>query len=300
MKLFLLLLTTICLTACKNADDAVALIKNVANMAKSQSQSDINQKQERPTQTSLGYTLPNYPTSLTHSSAQTFQTDLVFTPSKKQVLYFDAAGKHTKSAQKGGYYREILGKTSDGRIVAQDMYQDSKTLQTAPFIFTLNGDIHSFETDKNTDSTVIQFDETGNLTNIVEYREGKAVSPYYVYHNGKLLSQLMPEHNNQMVSYYEDGKTIAHFINSQIDQTYEVFFRPDGSAIVETTTEKTKNKIVAFGAWDAQGKPISNKKEWEKTIKHAELDAALARTKMVLAFLQKEQENQVDTASATN
>ena len=71
------------------------------------------------------------------------------------MLYFDAEDKPAQQAQAGGFYREILGKTADGRVVAQDLYQDSTTLQTAPFVFTAHDDIRNFESDGNTDSLLV-------------------------------------------------------------------------------------------------------------------------------------------------
>ncbi len=113
-------------------------------------------------------------------------TTLDYTPQKDgQTWYFDANSAPVASASPGGYYRKALGKTADGRLVAQDYYQDSHSPQTAPFILVKDADPHDFDT-TTADSKVVWYRKDGSIRAIQQYKNGEAVSPLYTYHEDRL------------------------------------------------------------------------------------------------------------------
>lgn len=290
-KLIILLLTAGLLTACKNADDAVNIIKGVAGIAKG-TQAAKGEQVPAPKIESFGYKLPEFPESLVNSTAQTFKTDIQYTPGKKQIIYFDEHGKVQNTLQPQGYFRELLGKTADGRWVAQDFYQDSKVLQTAPFIVPKTGDIRSFDAEGNMDGLHIHFDRAGNLDSIVNMENGKQASPMYLYEKGKLLAQFPIGEGSRFAAYYEDGKTIAvifDFPQGMEKEGKMTYFRPDGSAIGEISQKDGKPQNII--SWNATGE-VSKSKDLV-----AEFEAAENRMKYVLSRLVAYGEND-GTASA--
>lgn len=263
------------LAACKNAEDAVALVKGVAALVKGSSGS----AQEAPPQAaSFGFAPPAYDPAQQGDSVKNFKNTLEYTAANKQTLYFDRDGKYADKPQPGGYYREIIGKTADGRTVAQDFYQDSGLLQTAPFAFTRNGDLNSFEADGNTDSRLVQFDRQGRLSAVMEYKDGKAASPSALYGGGKLLAQMKTQ-PDIVAAYYEDGITVA-LVAEEVEtgKTRFTLFRPDGSAISRITVRNGQEQPDEVYLWKADG---SVPKRAEQASLSADAEAAEARFALV-------------------
>lgn len=269
------------LTACKNADDVVALVKGVAAVAKA---GKASEQVAPPKVSDYGYTLPDYPEPLINSTAQTFKSDLVYKPMKKQVFYFDSKYQIATQAQKGGYYREIIGKTADGRMVGQDFYQDSQTLQTAPFVFAANADIRSFDSDGNVDGLLLQFNPEGRVGMVSVYENGRLTTPIAMYEQGKLMAQIRDsgkEDRFQMAVYHEDGKNIAMVMDfKDKGKTSTVaHFRADGSAIGVINREN--GAAQSMHTWNAEGKSVNGKE-----VLH-EVEAIELRRKVVKVVLDK-------------
>ena len=71
-------------------------------------------------------------------TSQTYTSPIAFTPAQtKTVYYFANNGAAASAPSNEGYYRELLGKTAEGKRVVQDFYQSSQTPQTAPFVLCL-------------------------------------------------------------------------------------------------------------------------------------------------------------------
>ena len=106
-----------------------------------------------------------------------------------QTWYFDRDSNPADAASPGGYYRKALGKTADGRLVAQDYYQDSNTPQTAPFILVKNANPHDFNND-TVDSRVIWYRPDGSTYAVQTFQNGKPTSRMNHYLDGRLAAQM--------------------------------------------------------------------------------------------------------------
>ena len=61
---------------------------------------------------------------------------LDYTPGKESITFFDANDRKIARPVESGYFRRTLGKTTDGRTVVQDFWQDTATKRSAPFALT--------------------------------------------------------------------------------------------------------------------------------------------------------------------
>ena len=106
-----------------------------------------------------------------------------------QTFYYDADGKKSAQPAPGGYFRKVVGKTADGRAVAQDFYQDSGNPQTALFILRANASADDFRTEM-ADSPVVTYGRDGAIF-LVNYpvQADNITHRTGVYHEGRLLLQ---------------------------------------------------------------------------------------------------------------
>ena len=79
---------------------------------------------------------------------------ITYIAGEAQTFYYDADGKKSAQPAPGGYFRKVVGKTADGRIVAQDFYQDSGKPQTRMFIQRADAAADDFRTEM-ADSPVV-------------------------------------------------------------------------------------------------------------------------------------------------
>lgn len=197
---------------------------------------------------------PSLPEFSAPSAAEAEQAAFEYTPaSAKPALYFTAGGQPAEQASAGGFYREILGQTADGRLVVQDFYQDIAKRQTAPFVLTAGAELKDFSTDVM-DSKGVWYRPDGSLFYLQDYRNGKETGPATYYEDGL---PLMQTHDMGLRSlfFYNDGKLMAELRvtnpeSADMEQTLTLF-RTDGSAILRAVTRGSAT--VATEAWDAAG-----------------------------------------------
>ncbi|MDO4693838.1 MAG: hypothetical protein Q4A62_04310 [Eikenella sp.] len=197
---------------------------------------------------------PRLPEFSAPSAAEAEAAALGYTPaSAKQTLYFTVGGRPAEQAAAGGFYREILGRTADGRLVVQDFYQDIAKRQTAPFVLSAGAEPKDFSTDVM-DSKGVWYRPDGSLFYLQDYRNGKETGPATYYQDGL---PLMQTHNmgSRSLFFYNDGKLMAELLvknpeSADIEQTLTLF-RTDGSAILRVLTRGSE--AVSTEAWDAAG-----------------------------------------------
>ena len=78
--------------------------------------------------------LPEGWQQIAQQTSQTYTSPIAFTPAQtKTVYYFNSDSQIASAPSNEGYYRELLGKTAEGKRVVQDFYQSSQTPQTDAF-----------------------------------------------------------------------------------------------------------------------------------------------------------------------
>lgn len=188
------------------------------------------------------------------SAAEAEAVNFEYTPTAaKQTLYFNASGQAAEHAAAGGFYREILGRTADGRTVAQDFYQDIAKRQTAPFILKAGADPKDFSSEAM-DSKGVWYRPDGSLFYLQNYQNGKEHGPATYYQDGLPLIQ---SHDAGLRSlfFYNDGKILGELLvknpeSADMEQILTLF-RTNGSAIVRAHTRGQETVSAAY--WDAAG-----------------------------------------------
>ncbi|MDO4643099.1 MAG: hypothetical protein Q4A74_04600 [Cardiobacteriaceae bacterium] len=193
--------------------------------------------------------------------------NLEYSPTEKQTIYFNANGEKSDHPENNGYYREVLGKTEDGRIVAQDYYQNDNKPQTAPFIIVKDADIGDFS-NAVTDSKVVWYRPNNSIYAVQDFHDGKATSRMNIYENGILAAQMeRPEDVNEDDPYiavgamsaglrlfYPDGKLLSIAYTDDY-QYIEYLYRPDGTPILASHMN-LQTGLRNFGTWDDAGNPV--------------------------------------------
>ena len=208
-----------------------------------------------------------------------------------KTWYFDRDSKPTDKASAGGYYRKSLGKTADGRLVAQDYYQDSNTPQTAPFILMKDADPHNFSND-TVDSKIVWYKEDGSVSSIVPMRGGKPQGRQNYYQNGRLIAQsALPDGveedkddpygklANDVRYYHENGHILYLQGESAIEPPYHtIIYDPAGTPLAGLYLGKNPD--------DVEVEHFSDTKEAQDA-----LHAALERRKAIRERIFKEDED---------
>ncbi len=179
----------------------------------------------------------------------------------EQVIYFDEDGKILDAPTAGGFYREVLGKTADGRVMVQDFYHDTKLPQTTVLTIKNGGDVRNFGTSV-LDGRNIWFNKEGGLHSVADYANGSIQGAQAFYFQNKLVGAVMAQ---KMLVFHNDGKILA-VVEADSDAPAVVkttLFRQDGSALVQSRMEG--EKVLSATAWKADGSQIR---------KQAELDVA--------------------------
>lgn len=190
---------------------------------------------------------PNYPVELLSVDSKSYQNELTFTAAAEKTRYFfDKDSNVKEEAVQGGYYRDILGTTVDGKTVAQDFYQDSQTPQTAPFILT-SGKEKDFSTDSN-DGRVIWYSPEGKVTNIAVFEQGKRQSGS-LFFTDKGLAEIDFE-ADKMVFYSTDGKLLSY---TDLSTGQDIFYYYSGKIM---TIFQEKNGKSYYRAWNEAGQEV--------------------------------------------
>lgn len=245
IKIFAAFLAIFGLGACDASDVAQKLAQYIIKNQKAPKHTE----KIAPKQNELGLTAINtLPEHILNATAKSHQASLQYTPHKNvKVYHYTAQGELADAPQISGFYREILGVTADGRTVAQDRYQESQLLQTAPFVLKKDAEDSSFDS-ADMDGEGIWFAPDGSLESYqpFEYLQ-------FQFRNGKLWSQSNTADKTQAY-YHDDGTTVLAHINNA-NHGILTLFREDGGAIVQIHLDE-KQKFRQRFAWDAQGKSV--------------------------------------------
>ena len=227
------------------------------------------------------------------------KTDIAYSPGDEQTWYFNAGGSPVDQATAGGYYRKALGKTADGRLVAQDYYQDSHSPQTAPFILVKDADPHDFDT-TTADSKVVWYRKDGSISSVQTFAGGKAQSRMNIYLDGRLAAQMpRPEHLDEPddpyraageladgIRYYHDNGHLLYLYRRYANESSEILYDRDGKPLA---------------AWRERADAPSA--AWNITDEHSEkrgaLDEAIRRRDHIQQMLEDEDDASPDARAQT-
>lgn len=193
---------------------------------------------------------------------------ITYIAGEAQTFYYDADGKKSAQPAPGGYFRKVVGKTADGRIVAQDFYQDSGKPQTRMFILRADAAADDFRTEM-ADSPVVSYGRDGTIIR-VDYpvQADKSTHRAASYVEGRLLMQDAlppgvsdpddPLRELQGLAeyyryYYPDGRLLSLKTDEKNGDGIRAAYRADGSLLMARGT-KADGKTETW--WSADGKPL--------------------------------------------
>ena len=190
-------------------------------------------------------------------TSKTYTSPIAFAPAQtKAVYYFDSASQIASAPSNEGYYRELLGKTADGKRVVQDFYQSSQTPQTAPFVLKNDADIESFDSD-GSDGRIVWFSRGGDVAQIGDFKQGASDNIIVNVRRGKAV--LAMEKNSQGLTNYilDDNAQIASVVNKQGDTIRAILFYPNGSAMFQGDMTQNQEKFHTAYCWNEAAQPIA-------------------------------------------
>lgn len=261
------------LTGCKGGgvDDVVHLISSLVKLVKLGSSSDSNANAEQhnfvqaPAPETMTVVPPKYAPEILNATAKTYHSPIKYKKGTPRTIYFDAEGKLIPAAVKGGYLRQFLGKTADGREVAQDFYDDGSP-QTSPFIFRQGADTNSFDSSM-TDGWLLHFKRSGELSGVSEYKDGKLFGVSSHYQNKQLVAQMgLIDGVDMMWLLYPNGTVKGQIqFNGKTGEGETLAFREDGSALGSLRISKSGEQTINTTAlWHSDGRSVENLKDGEE------------------------------------
>ena len=210
-----------------------------------------------PKAADAGFPLPDFVPDPAGSTAQTYRPQIPYTPAAKaQTVYFNKNGKAAAIPVPHGYYRVLLGQTADGRNVAQDFYQDSKTPQTAPFTLAKGADIRNFS-EEAIDGISVWFAPDGAVRQAGRFAGGSLQGAMAYYLDGRLVAQTK---NDSQAFYHPDGRSLMAVVrpaDPESGLSAAILYRTDGNAAA-VFLHKDHN-IVSGAVWDTAGREIPPK-----------------------------------------
>lgn len=150
------------------------------------------------------------------------------------VAYFNLDGRVANQKVANGYYRKLLGTTSDNGFIVQDFYSRNDQKQSDPLKITHKEALQVFD-NQHTDSEVTLY-----------YANGARLESS-VYDKGKLVGS--------STAYYPNG-TVFHV--NQFDQGMlhgrSQYFYADGK--LAANLEYVSNRLVNAEGWNKAQKPV--------------------------------------------
>lgn len=232
---------------------------------------DPQQRESVPRVEDLQFKL-EFPPELAQVDAKSFDNDLNYeAASAKKIYYFTREGRELNapgpwpfqqpaqllpsllgdgmprpapSPQPGGYYREILGKASDGSPVAQDFYQDSGNVQTAPFLLR-PGYEADFSSDGN-NGRVVRFNPDGQVIDVGNFKDGQLQGWLMRVADGQYVEAYSPE-NGLLLLLDRAGRPRVAMSQANGRVTY---YYSNGAAMLQIDGSDEQ-------AWDRDGREIS-------------------------------------------
>lgn len=244
MKLYLMIgLMLLGLSACEKTNQAFDSAKHFAGKFISLA---------APKASEIALTLPSVSPNELNLTAQHYARAPAEQPLPVQTVYFDTNGKAASEPSMGGFYREIFGKTADGRWLVQDFFQDTKLPQTAVLILKNDADVNQFDTSM-LDGRNIWFNASGSLHAVADYANGVRQGAQAFYQNKQLVGAVM---DKKMLVFHENGKILAVLEHDEEDASVlkTTLFRQDGSALVQSRMRD--EQVLSAAAWQPDGKQI--------------------------------------------
>ena len=258
-KTTIVLLCALLLSGCRNADDAAALVRTIGalvGLAQSDAKATLH-NQTAPRTADYTLRLPDSWQQIATQNSQSYTSPIAFTPAKeKTVYYFNSDSQIASAPSNEGYYRELLGKTADGKRVVQDFYQSSQTPQTAPFVLKNDADIESFDSD-GSDGQIVWFSRGGDVAQIGDFKQGASDNIIVNVRRGKAV--LAMEKTSQGLTNYilDDNAQIASVVNKQGDTIRAIVFYPNGSAMFQGDIAASGGKFNTAYCWNEAAQPIA-------------------------------------------
>ena len=258
-KTTIVLLCALLLSGCRNADDAAALVRTIGalvGLAQSDAKATLH-NQTAPRTADYTLRLPDGWQQIATQNSQSYTSPIAFTPAKeKTVYYFNNDSQIASAPSNEGYYRELLGKTADGKRVVQDFYQSSQTPQTAPFVLKNDADIESFDSD-GSDGQIVWFSRGGDVAQIGDFKQGASDNIIVNVRRGKAV--LAMEKTSQGLTNYilDDNAQIASVVNKQGDTIRAIVFYPNGSAMFQGDIAASGGKFNTAYCWNEAAQPIA-------------------------------------------
>ena len=258
-KTTIVLLCALLLSGCRNADDAAALVRTIGalvGLAQSDAKATLH-NQTAPRTADYTLRLPDGWQQIATQNSQSYTNPIAFTPAKeKTVYYFDRDSQIASAPSNEGYYRELLGKTADGKRVVQDFYQSSQTPQTAPFVLKNDADIESFDSD-GSDGQIVWFSRGGDVAQIGDFKQGASDNIIVNVRRGKAVLA-MEKTSQGLINYIlDDNAQIASVVNKQGDTIRAIVFYPNGSAMFQGDIAASGGKFNTAYCWNEAAQPIA-------------------------------------------
>ena len=258
-KTTIVLLCALLLSGCRNADDAAVLVRTIGalvGLAQSDAKATLH-NQTAPRTADYTLRLPDGWQQIATQNSQSYTSPIAFTPAKeKTVYYFDRDSQIASAPSNEGYYRELLGKTADGKRVVQDFYQSSQTPQTAPFVLKNDADIESFDSD-GSDGQIVWFSRGGDVAQIGDFKQGASDNIIVNVRRGKAVLA-MEKTSQGLINYIlDDSAQIASVVNKQGDTIRAIVFYPNGSAMFQGDIAASGGKFNTAYCWNEAAQPIA-------------------------------------------
>lgn len=205
----------------------------------------------------LGYRLNKRATELPKST----KNNKIKTPPKetRDIRYFDKWRRPEVRPIPQGFYREIIGRTNDGRVVVQDFYQQNDTPLTSPYIAVKDAKLRIFGDTSVMDSRVAWYAPNGALTKMSVFQDGKEQGEFWLFQQNRLSAYVLDSAENgdsgslKMQFFYPNGKLMAER-NSQNGSSDILFYYETGAAMLSIRDTPQQSTRLA---WDKQGKPTA-------------------------------------------
>ena len=199
--------------------------------------------------------LPEGWQQIAQQNSQTYASPIAFTPAQtKTVYYFANNGAAASAPSNEGYYRELLGKTAEGKRVVQDFYQSSQTPQTAPFVLEDDADIASFDSDVN-NGRIVWFTRGGDVEEMGDYEKGKPIGATLGIRHGKAV--LATEKTDNGTTVYTLDARMASALTERGNTTRAILFYPNGSAMFQGDIPADTGTFATTYCWNEAAQPIA-------------------------------------------
>lgn len=164
---------------------------------------------------------------------------------EKKVYYFTSKSKLAKRPAKGGFYREILGKTADGNLVIQDFFQDSGTKQIDPAVISVKNE-KNFNSSAVVDGILTFYSEDGKVFNFKQINVDRNEVVYGNYVDGKLVMTSetdLKEENVLTTFFYPNGKKMIQ-THGSVFGGEEEYFDDGGKLLFSKLTNGFPKEIM--------------------------------------------------------